>query len=131
MRVPRFFAAAILLLASFTAPAVAETREVRANRTTVVEAMFVTEGKSCRYLGKLKHSVPGKPKHGRIDVSYERHVVNEGRCAGRQVGLMLIRYTPNRGYRGKDSAVVSIRWPEFNGAPSSRSKRYKLDINVK
>ena len=128
----RFLLVLVSTFAAFlTLVSVSHALDVRANRTNVVGTLLVTEGRSCRYIGALKHSVQRAPQHGRIDVAYERHVLDRGKCAGRRVGIMVIRYTPNRGYRGKDAATVVIRWPEFEGSAANRSRYYRLDLNVK
>jgi hypothetical protein len=64
-------------------------------------------------------------------VTFERELIESGKCAGSMGGVMIIRYTPNRGYRGKDSATVVLRYPEFEGGNYMRAKHYRYNIDVR
>jgi hypothetical protein len=126
-----YAAVALSTIIILGAAPVANAEQVPANKTSVVGAFSVFNEDTCGNIGVLKHSVQRKPEHGQIRVDFERHRLDSGRCAGKVAGIMVIRYTPNRGYRGKDRATVIMRYPEFIGGSYMRSKYYRLKLDVK
>jgi hypothetical protein len=112
----------------------ANAQEVPANKTSEVGVFFVYNESTCGHIGKLKHFITRKPKNGRIDVNFERRKIKPSlstRCAGRTSSVMVIRYTPNSGYRGRDAAKVVIRFPEFNGDYASKAEPFNYKFVVK
>jgi hypothetical protein len=107
---------------------------VPANRTSVISGFWVFGKQNCHHPGRLKNSVGRKPQHGKIVVKFEKRRIPKevsGTCAGRMSGVMLIYYTPDRGYRGKDAATVNFRFPQYQGGYGNdigRSMRFSLTV---
>ena len=119
------------LVFSLVLPVTAGAEQVSANKTTVLDAFSVFNEDTCGHLGQLDYSIRTEPKNGTIDVRYEKHRLEEGRCAGRVAGIMVIRYTPNRGFRGQDKATVVMRYPEFVGGSYKRSRHFRYNLDVR
>ncbi|MCI5076724.1 MAG: hypothetical protein MRY80_16960 [Oricola sp.] len=129
-----FFASLLALFVLFPSIAAAETINVRANRISSIAGFWVYAKQNCHHTGKLKHRIASAPKHGKVTVSFERRRIPESvdnKCAGRMSGVMVVHYTPNRGYRGKDSAAVTFEFPQYlggQGYTKARTMRYTLNV---
>lgn len=97
-------------------------------------SVFVKQ--SCYTSGKVDYSFSNKPDHGKVTVSYQRYALGKGagRCAGRQAGAMVVQYTPDRGYRGKDNFTISFHYSLFHGSlgrTPRKTARYTYNLTVK
>lgn len=97
--------------------------------------MWVFAKENCHHPGRLKHKVDRKAAHGKIEVRFQTRKIPEQvsrQCAGRTGSVMIVFYTPDRGYRGKDSATVSFQYPQYEGGYGSpRGSQMKISIAVK
>jgi hypothetical protein len=109
-----FLTGVLSLLVAPTASADPVYLEVRANSTANVAALPSWDAQ-CRFNGYPRVLVRGKPKHGQISVRNVSRVdipANAGACAGKVVAGTVITYTPNRNYRGQDTAVLIVYAPK-------------------
>ena len=127
--------ASLLLLLTSAANAKDSAVTVNANRTTPINGFWVFAEANCHNPGRLKHHVDRKPEHGKVDVRFEMRAIPKEvskRCAGRRGAAMVIYYTPDRGYRGKDSTTVSFQFPQYEGGYGSPvGRQMKFSISVK
>ncbi len=132
----RYFTLFVILLSTLlsgAAHAESETASVPANRTTAISGFYIYQKQNCYSGGKVDYKVTNKPDHGKVTVQYQRRKLGDsaGKCAGKQAGAMVIQYTPNRGYRGKDKFSVSFYFNKFSGAggtPRARNISYNLTV---
>lgn len=126
----KYLASALILGMGITSAASAEFT-VPANKSSVVYDFAVWFPQDCSYPGKPTYKVRTAPKHGRLDFAFGNTKAPNlpARCKGKVKGLQVI-YTPNRGYRGPDSFVLSVRQIRYlndSGAPS-RTVRPKFAV---
>lgn len=131
----RLFLLSVFLLAA-ALPATAKDRSVTvpANRTSGISSFHVYNYATCYSPGHIKSDVTRQGENGTVKVVYKRLKLPDdvrGRCAGLNAGALVITYTPNRGYRGKDSARVIFRYPRFEGDNRTKSSTLNLSITVK
>lgn len=132
----RYLAIFFFLLSTIlpgTAFAETDTVTVGANRTTPVAGFSIYIEENCYSGGKVDYKVSGKPKHGKVTVQYQRRKLGKsaGRCAGKPAGSMVILFTPDRGYRGKDKFTVSFYFDKFEGGGARRARNISYDVTVK
>jgi len=94
---------------------------------------FIYQKQNCYSGGKVDYKVTNKPDHGKVTIRYERHQLGKsaGKCEGRPAGAMVVRYTPDRGFRGKDKIVVSFYFDKFAGGGAPRSRTVTYTVTVK
>jgi len=127
------FAFLLCACLSSAAHAESETVTVGANRTTALGGFFIYQKQNCYSGGKVDYKVTNKPDHGKVTIRYERHQLGKsaGKCEGRPAGAMVVRYTPDRGFRGKDKIVVSFYFDKFAGGGAPRSRTVTYTVTVK
>lgn len=124
----------LLLFAIFPTAAFAENVTVPANRTSPVTGFWVFGEQNCHHPGRLKHRVSKEPAHGKVTVKFDKRRIPEEvskRCAGRTSGVMIVFYTPDRGYRGKDKGSVSFQFPKYQGGGIATARTIKFSVTVK
>lgn len=71
-------------------------------------------------------------KHGKITSSPGSFIAPSGRCKGKRMKATNIYYTPNPGFRGKDSARIAITHQKFeNEGFGNKSKIMRFKFTVK
>lgn len=122
-----FFLAGIAL----TGVARAETT-LPANKSVMIYDFAVWHPSTCAHFGKPKYRVRTEPKHGKLHfvhgVSKSDNLPSH--CKGKVKGLQVI-YTPDRGYRGPDSFVLTVLQPRFVGDPAPRGSTVRPKFTVK
>ena len=125
----------IAILAGIPSVAFAEDVTVPANRTSAISGFWVFGEQNCHHPGRLKHHVGRNPQHGKIAVKFEKRRIPQevsDKCAGRMSGVMVIYYTPDRGYRGKDNATVNLQFPEYQGGyGNNRGRALRFSLTVR
>jgi hypothetical protein len=53
------------------------------------------------------------------------------KCAGKPVQVLVVAYEPKRGYRGKDSATVSMSYTLYTNESIRKNRNLHFDITVK
>jgi len=111
----------------------AESATVGANRTTALGGFSIYQKQNCYSGGKVDYKITTKPDHGKVTVRYERHKLGDsaGKCAGRKAGTMVILFTPDRGFHGKDKFVVSFYFNKFASGGTPRARNVSYDVTVK
>ncbi|KGF67723.1 hypothetical protein LL06_20480 [Hoeflea sp. BAL378] len=126
----KFLVLGFLALLGLSLPANAENT-VQANRSTVVYDVAVWHPHTCATFGKMRHKISAQPQHGRLDIRFEMSRAKNipSSCEGKVRGMQVI-YTPDRGYRGPDSFVVSVTTPRYegDGSPIGRSLKAKFTV---
>lgn len=123
-----------LLALVFALPALAETRDVPANRSSVIAFYYTYINSTCAYGSKPRFRVSKQPDHGTISAKWQAYKMGkESRnCAGKPMRGMMIIYTPNKGFRGTDVVKFSLSGSGiYPGAGYSLSNGFKFDINVR
>lgn len=101
--------------------------------TTATVASLPSWNAQCRFDGYPEVTVDQQPRNGRIAVqrsSRLRVPDNAGRCAGSTVGGIVLRYTPNRGFRGSDGGRFSVREASTNRSGSQGCRYNQLPNGV-
>jgi hypothetical protein len=129
----RVFFAAMLTIA-FAIPALAENKQVPANKSSVILYFVVYDPVTCAYGSKPKTRINLEPAHGKIRFEWFAYKMSKDtrNCAGKFARGMLAIYTPFKGYHGPDEAKVSlIGSGVYPGAGYSLSRSFHYDITVK
>ena len=127
----------VSLLILFPGAAYAESLSttVSANRTSPIGGFSIYDKANCRHGGKVDYRVKKKPEHGKVSVQFHKTKLGKGagKCAGRQASGMVVLYTPNRGYRGKDKVTVTFIYDKYVGGHASHrnAKTYQYKVTVK
>lgn len=102
---------------------------VKANRTSTIHYYAVFHPNTCAALEppRLKVISVG---HGTVRGSIERLEITEGRCKGFNVKGLVIYYTPDRGFRGRDRVRVNLVTVEFVDGQGTRSENMNFNILV-
>lgn len=99
------FATPILISLLFVSPALAETVSgtVPANRSTALGSVSLFDKSGCAHGPVIRMSLKKVPKHGKVTFKRRAVKLSKGRCKGHTIKGTVVIYTPNRGYRGRDS----------------------------
>lgn len=105
---------------------------VPANKSSQIYDFAVWNPTNCAYPGRPSYQVTTQPKHGRLDFVYgfTRAPNLPARCKRKVKGLQVV-YTPNRGYRGTDSFVLTFRQPRFLNDSGARGQTVRPRFTVK
>lgn len=125
-------AGALVLLSGYASAA--EKADVDANGGMQVIYTFVsTYPGTCDSADPPHHKIKKQAANGRIvtDIVKTTFPADHKRCAGKPVQVFVVGYKSNRGYRGKDSAVVSMSYTTYSNQSTLSARSLKFDINVK
>ncbi len=80
-----------------------------------------------------KFKIKKQAENGRIvaDVIKTTFPATHKRCAGKPIQVFVVGYKPNRGYRGKDSALVSMRYEAYSNESFGANRTVRFNISVK
>ena len=125
---------ALVLAAFVNGPAQAAERvEVDANGgMQVIFTHATTYNNTCDSADPPRHKIRKQAAHGTIvtDIVKTTFPATHKRCAGKPVQVFVVGYRPNRGYRGKDSATVSMSATAYSNESfrSNRTLRFVIDV---
>jgi hypothetical protein len=126
-----FFAAILSIVLAI--PALAETRDVSANKSSAIGFYYTYAPDTCAYGSKSKFKVTQQPEHGTVTAKWQgfRMGKESRNCNGKQVYGMLVIYTPHKGFRGKDVVKFVLSGSNvYPGASYSLGRGYKVNLNV-
>lgn len=126
MKFPAILTMALIMLGG-NAAAEDWSLTIPANRTTAF-GNFTANTVDCHFIGKPKMGVPVKPKHGRVDFKWVSVTIQDGRCKGKSAHLMRALYTPQKGYRGKDTMKISMSFPSYEGGGGPGGSNYDVQV---
>ena len=124
---------AVLVLFLSRSETIAETvnADVKANRSTMVYRFIIYDRTTC---AAMRPAIMDKAvvDHGTISSSPLTIVMDRGNCKGKKFKGIALTYTPNRGFRGKDLAKVTLKMNTYSHAITAGFKyhRVKLNLNV-
>jgi hypothetical protein len=130
-RIFTFILGAMAVFAAATS-SFAEDRTVPANKTSVISFYYVFLEETCSFGAKPTFKVLSPPEHGTITSRWINVKLKDVRknCKGRPIYGTAVFYTPNKGYRGKDSARVGFGKVEIPMALPMSSRAMSFDITV-
>ena len=126
------FSAAVFV--SMSPVRAAEKVEVDADSgMNVIYTFASTYQGTCDSADPPTYSIKKDAAHGRIvtDIVKTTFPADNKRCAGKPVQVFVVGYQPERGYRGKDEAVVSMRFTPYTNESIIRSRSLHFKITVK
>lgn len=132
-----FITAFVFLFILFPSASHAESQSVsvRANRTSPIGGFSIFVKANCHHGGRINYRIKRRPENGKAEVKYHKTKLgkNAGKCAGREAGGMVVLYTPQSGFRGKDTLTVTFIYPKYVGGHGGHgnAKTYKYTVNVK
>lgn len=108
-----------------------DERRVPANKTTEIGFIAVWIEGTCENTGKIYGKVVTPPKHGKVVFVWTTSNGDNipSACRNLMKGTS-VRYTPNSGYRGPDSFVVSYQIPRYENDGTPNSTRARVDVVV-
>lgn len=124
----------LLPILAVAAPALADDITVPAGRTSPIGFYYTYSHHTCYYGNKPEFKLTKAPEHGTVKAVWKGYRMGkEARnCNGKPMYGMLILYSPNKGYHGKDVVKFGLSgsglWP---GATYSVSRGFKTNITVK
>ena len=119
----------ITLLVSNDVLAETQSKRVPANRATSID-LFMQWNNGCKNLGTITTSVTKRPSAGSLRPSVvtapipRRADFGSSSCAGKKIKALRVVYKPKPGFRGRDSATISVNYG------SSGRKSYTYNITV-
>ena len=129
-----FLAAISIVSGASVNVAVAENVNVSANaRMQQIYSFWRTYGNTCQSAPPPRYKIRQQPKHGRIIAQVSKAVVppDMKRCAGKTAQFLAVGYQPNRGFRGKDTAQVTIIYDKWSNQANSISRTIRFNISVR
>ena len=107
----------------------AELKKVPANRATTLD-LFMQWNNQCKNLGTITTSITKRPSSGSLRPSVVSAPIprkadfGNSACAGKKIKALRVVYRPKSGFRGSDSATISVNYG------SSGRKSYSYSITV-
>ncbi|OBZ96200.1 hypothetical protein ADU59_07530 [Pararhizobium polonicum] len=105
---------------------------IPANRESAIN--FVTGvTPSCRNIGKPKMKVVKEPAHGSVRFQWTKYKIgNISRlCDGKPAWGMAILFTPQPGFRGKDSFTFGMSMQRYENRSDTKYIQDSVDVVVK
>ncbi|AXS39575.1 hypothetical protein [Breoghania sp. L-A4] len=119
----------------FSQAALAETysRTVKPGRTSAVGGYSVVHSDTCLNGPLPRYRIKTAPEHGKVEFRKEtwKFRNKSSRCDGKPVKGLVIYYTPNKGFRGKDSFKVENSRLRYSNGTLRVSTTSVYDITVK
>jgi hypothetical protein len=128
------FYAALLAVPATGYALAAEKADVKANSgLTEIYSFGRTYSGTCNSAPPPTFKIKKQPEHGKIvaKVVRKRFAKDHKRCAGKAIKVFIVAYKPNRGYRGKDTASVSLKYDIYANVAYNTNRTLKFDISVK
>lgn len=105
--------------------------DVGANRTTTIYRMVLYASRRCTAMARPELRVR-KISHGKITERPGTWLVDRGECKGHRIKGTAVLYTPDRGFRGKDTVRLSFKMDRyFEDAAGYQFKTVTINLNVK
>ncbi len=123
--------AAVLMASLNTAAAETHSRDVAANKATVVNGHVYYNRHECTSGPIAQVKLKVKPKHGSVKISRTTYTPPIGkRCDNKKFNAVIVTYTPKRGYRGKDTFKTSYSMPTYiqGSQMNYYSDTYKINV---
>lgn len=133
MRLFKIGLVALAFLLALLGEASAETRNIPANKTSTIGFYYTYVRNTCNYGSKPKFKLTQAPAHGSVTAKWQGYRMGQeaGYCAGKQVYGMMIVYTPNKGFQGKDAVAFDlIGSGVYPGMGYDLSRGFRIDVNV-
>lgn len=127
-------ASMVVGLVGVTGPALAGThsRDVAANKSSVVNGHVYYNRHECTSGPIAQVKVKVKPKHGSVKIRRTTYSPPKGkRCDDKKFNAVLVIYTPQRGYRGKDTFKTNYSMPKYVQGSQINYYTDTYKINVK
>jgi hypothetical protein len=121
--------AAALLLATGAAGETVE-RTAKTNTRTPISGFFPYWVDTCGFGEIPDVTIRQKPANGALTVQMHETTLGSGtRCPGMRVRGPVVVYTPNKGFRGTDEAVVDVPITSNDArAPTIRTYTYRIRV---
>ena len=126
--------AAVAITISAANVSAAEKVEVKANSgLTAIFSFFRTYENSCDSAPPPRFKIKQQASHGRIvvEIIKSRFGATAKRCAGKPAHGLVVGYRPDRGYRGRDSAAITLRYSRYSNASFEARRTVRFDISVR
>lgn len=124
------FTIGVILVAQPTAAQYGKLITAKAGAQTPVYALSVYNTQTCRP-GPTPKITSMKASHGTLSSVVFNHTFDKGVCKGVKAKSLAIIYTPDKGFRGQDTAVISFVFPLRQGHPGKQAKSARVRIAVK
>jgi len=128
------FCAVILAVSATGSALAAENVDVDANGgMQPIYTMTLTYADTCNSAAPPTFKIKQDAKNGRLiaDIVNSTFAADHKRCAGKPVQVFVVGYQPKRGFRGKDTGVVSMRYNAYSNESIIRSRALRFNINFK
>lgn len=104
---------------------------VRSGQATEIAYMGSFNTRNCDVGPIPKAEIKVKPQYGTLTIKTMHHPINKGKCAGMDMKVRAVFYTPNRGYRGTDKARIKFSRPQYINHPGSLSRTDDYQLVVR
>jgi len=108
--------------------------DIKANSgKAVIYNVYIYNKFNCNFSEPPSFKVGKQAANGAIEANIvkRRFKADHERCPGKRVYILEVTYKPNRGYRGKDSGSLNMRYPAYGGLNYQKTRTIKFDISVK
>ncbi|WP_109315415.1 hypothetical protein [Pseudovibrio ascidiaceicola] len=121
---------AFLVAGAGVASAETFSRDVRANRSSIVNRHVYYDGQLCSSGPIAQVKLKKQPKHGTVKIVRSVWTPKKGKCKGKKFKGVDIIYTPKRGYRGVEEFSTRYSMPRYTqgSAVNYFSDKYKVQV---
>jgi hypothetical protein len=125
------FIVGLCIFLNFANVAVAGTYEVSAGHSRELAPLGGYDPQRCAALAPPTYKL-AQPAHGTLKVVNKTIVFNKGICKGKKFKVMMVVYTPNRGFRGQDRGSVTHYRSMYTDRPNPKiAETISFTLNVK
>jgi hypothetical protein len=119
------------ILSSVANVAAAGTYDVSAGHSRELAPLGGYDPQRCAALAPPTYTI-AQPAHGTLKVVNKTIVFNRGICKGKRFKVMMVVYSPNRGFRGKDRGSVTHYRSMYTDRPNPKiAETISFVLNVK
>ena len=130
----RILLGAVLGAVVFAAPAQAQSIEVPAGKTTMIDFVGSFNMKTCTHGAcprvKLNGAANGKITTKWTSITLNQRQVGPAarRCSGHRMKGMAIYYTPDRGFRGTDRVSFGFSYDRGDGRRNNSGRALRVNV---
>ena len=114
-----------LVGAAGDASAQGRTIKVKQGHKTVIDGISIYNTGNCHSALRKPKSNKGKAKNGQVSIAWVSYTVKEGQCKGRTFKAIVVSYTPNRGFKGRDKASITYQAPRMRSGQSETATTHR------
>lgn len=120
-----------LALWTYPVSAATITAKTKSGRSVVVASYGNFNRGTCLSAALPRYKISRQPKHGRLKLEARTvKIRNKGSCKGKPIKAYIVTYSPEKGFRGKDTGQVSFTYFRYTEGAATRHEGVKIVVTV-